>query len=352
MRTRFSPPEVEVGDRRGLMGYVSGWMYAGVGIIALSGLLVPALRFHPAWQFGLGLGCVLYGLITIADVVEWKRRPMSMHVAAMVAALPVIALALWATGGARSYLKPVLLLAPIHWGFFVRRRRMLAGLCGGFILMYWTPLLYQPVAHKQWSIAITATMSLAIVAVAAALSLIRARLDATEAQLRELASVDPLTGLLNRRGFHGALNQLVESADAERHTYLILLDLDHLKLLNDTHGHAVGDEALRRFAERLSAAARSCDVVARLGGDEFAVAGHTREPDAVDRVASRLEIAVAGEFGETEGVRIDATTGWSVIAEPVGDAVAEAENLMLAADERLLTNKRHRHGRPQPALAG
>jgi diguanylate cyclase (GGDEF)-like protein len=349
---RFSPPEVEVGDRRGLMGYVSGWMYTGVGIIGLSGLLVPALRFHPAWQFGLGVACVLYGLITVAGVVEWRRRPMSTHIAAMVAAMPVIALALWATGGSRSYLKPVLLLAPIHWGFFVRRRRTLAALCCGFILMYWTPLLYQPVAHKQWSIAITATMSLAVLVVAGALSLIRARLDAAEAELRELASIDHLTGLLNRRGFHTALHQLVETADAERRTYLILLDLDHLKLLNDTHGHPVGDEALRRFAERLSAGARTGDVVARLGGDEFAVAGHTREPEAVDRVASRLEIAVAGEFGDTEGVRIDATTGWSVIVQPDGDVTADAENLMQTADERLLTNKRHRHSRPQPALAG
>jgi diguanylate cyclase (GGDEF)-like protein len=324
------------------MGYVSGWMYAGVGVIGLFGLAVPALRFHPAWQLGLGLASLLYGVITIIDAFNWKSRPIWVHVAAMAAALPVIALALWATGGSHSYLKPVLLLAPIHWGFFLRDRRTLALLCLGFILMYWTPLLYQARAQQDGSVAITVSISLTIIVIAAALSLVRERLDTAEDQLRELASVDPLTGLLNRRGFRAALHRLVESSDAARSTYLILLDLDHLKRLNDTHGHPVGDEALRRFAERLTAGARAGDVIARLGGDEFAVAGHTLGADTVDRVASRLEIAVSGELCGTEGIRIDATTGWSVSDERAADTASGAEELMRAADARLLVNKRNR----------
>jgi diguanylate cyclase len=104
----------------------------------------------------------------------------------------------------------------------------------------------------------------------------------------------------------------------------------------------VGDEALRRFAERLAGGARAGDVVARLGGDEFAVAGHTRDPDTVDRVASRLEIAVSGELCGSEGVRIDATTGWSVSDTAGADTAAEAEQLLHTADERLLVNKRNR----------
>jgi diguanylate cyclase (GGDEF)-like protein len=178
--------------------------------------------------------------------------------------------------------------------------------------------------------------------IAAALSLVRQRLDAAEEELRELASIDPLTGLLNRRGFHAALHRLVESADQHGSTYLILLDLDHLKRLNDTHGHPVGDVALRRFAERLAAGARAGDVVARLGGDEFAVAGHTREPATVDRVASRLEMAVSGDVDGAEGVRLDATTGWSVSQPLAADMSAQAEQLLHAADERLLVNKRNR----------
>lgn len=66
-----------------------------------------------------------------------------MHIAAMVVALPVVVLALWASGGAHSYMRPVLLLAPIHWGFFVTRRRVLAALCVGLMLTFWSPLLYQ-----------------------------------------------------------------------------------------------------------------------------------------------------------------------------------------------------------------
>jgi diguanylate cyclase (GGDEF)-like protein len=330
----------DVGDQRWLMGYVSGWMYAGVGAVGLLGLALPALRYHAGWQLGLGAAAVIYGLLNVRDVLHWERRPIAVHIAAMWAALPVIAVALWATGGAHSYLRPVMLLAPVHWGFFLTRRRALAALCAGLMLAFWSPLLYQPVADG--TIGTLATLSLTIAIMAAALSVVRSRLDQSERALRELAQVDPLTGLLNRRGFRRALDQLVDSVPGGGAAYLVLLDLDDLKRVNDCYGHPAGDEALQRFAERLAAAARHGDVVARLGGDEFAVAGRTRDPDTIDRVASRLELAVSGELAGSDGVQICATTGWAVATMPALAAAATAEALFRDADEQLLANKRLR----------
>jgi hypothetical protein len=109
------PPHDDAGDQRALMGYVSGWMYLGSALLGLAGAAVPALRFHPAWQVGLSLAVIAYGILTILDVPGWGRRPLSVHVAAMAGALPFIAVAVWATGGAHSYLVPILGLAPIHW---------------------------------------------------------------------------------------------------------------------------------------------------------------------------------------------------------------------------------------------
>ena len=341
-------PEVE--DQRWLMGYVSGWMYAGVGVVGLIGLAMPALRFHPAWQLGLSLAAIAYGVLNIFGLLHWERRPIGMHIAAMAVALPVIAVALWATGGAHSYLRPVLLLAPVHWGFFLGRPRALAALCAGLILMYWTPLLYQQVVQN--TIATLATLSLTIAVVAGALNLVRHRLDATERKLRDLAQLDPLTSLLNRRGFRSALHRLVASVRGDVATYLILLDLDDLKQVNDSYGHPVGDEALRRFAERLAAGARHGDVVARLGGDEFAVAGQTRDATTIDRVASRLELAVGGELAGTGGVQIGATTGWAIAAAPVADASAVADALFRDADHLLLANKRRRRAAGRSAPPG
>lgn len=90
--------------------------------------------------------------------------------------------------------------------------------------------------------------------------------------LQYLADHDPLTSLYTRRRFSDELErQLRLAARAKHPPALVIFDLDHLKAVNDTHGHAAGDALLKAFAEVLRARARATDIVARLGGDEFAV---------------------------------------------------------------------------------
>jgi len=94
--------------------------------------------------------------------------------------------------------------------------------------------------------------------------------DALIQKLRSLSSTDPLTGLLNRRAFFEAAER--ELSNAERHGFevaVLLLDLDHFKAINDTHGHAVGDKALVAVANALQGAVRQGDVLGRYGGEEF-----------------------------------------------------------------------------------
>ena len=85
-------------------------------------------------------------------------------------------------------------------------------------------------------------------------------------RLGHAASHDALTGLFNR----GAYDLWMESADKE-HMALILIDVDHFKTINDTYGHAVGDQVLQRVAELLKSSFRSVDILCRTGGDEFVV---------------------------------------------------------------------------------
>lgn len=97
-------------------------------------------------------------------------------------------------------------------------------------------------------------------------------LGSAHAQLTQLAHHDVLTGLANRALFHARLgSELLDAQRAEGRLAVLLLDVDHFKDINDTLGHPVGDELLRRVATRLSALVRSTDMVARLGGDEFAL---------------------------------------------------------------------------------
>ena len=93
-----------------------------------------------------------------------------------------------------------------------------------------------------------------------------------ERQLRSRADNDPLTGLPNRALFFDRLGRaLAQARQSSSGVGVLFLDVDRFKLVNDTHGHAVGDAVLIEFGKRLRGAVRATDMVARLGGDEFAI---------------------------------------------------------------------------------
>ena len=97
-------------------------------------------------------------------------------------------------------------------------------------------------------------------------------LEAAQAQLQELAYSDPLTGLVNRQAFDDRRHQAVELAKRNDHSvYMLVMDLDGFKAVNDTRGHHAGDAILREIGRRLRSGLRKADTIARQGGDEFAV---------------------------------------------------------------------------------
>jgi diguanylate cyclase (GGDEF)-like protein len=160
-------------------------------------------------------------------------------------------------------------------------------------------------------------------------------LTATLAEQRELASVDPLTGLANRRTFDRSLSE--EFARARRHgrrLSLVLFDLDHFKRVNDVHGHPVGDLVLRETGARLLGGARETDLIARVGGEEFAwLMPETAAGDAL-LVAERARSLVSGSPFPVAG-RLTASAGICNVSW-----AESAEDLYRRADEALYTAKR------------
>ena len=156
------------------------------------------------------------------------------------------------------------------------------------------------------------------------------------AHLRHYAERDHLTGLLNMRAFEGALTQRIA---ADRPFALLLGDVDRLKDVNDSLGHAEGNELLRRVAAALHEALPSEDETSRLGGDEFA---------AVSSLATREEAAAACRRLETiVGERAAAVTfGWAVYPADGDDALT----LFHVADKRLYEGKLSGGDRPRTGL--
>lgn len=119
-------------------------------------------------------------------------------------------------------------------------------------------------------------------------------LQRANAQLEELAMVDPLTHVLNRRAFSQRLQaELSQCRRSGLSLSLLLIDVDHFKRFNDDFGHLEGDKALRRVADALTGAARQNDVVARYGGEEFAVILPNTDGTGCRVVAERMRAAIA-----------------------------------------------------------
>lgn len=165
------------------------------------------------------------------------------------------------------------------------------------------------------------------------------KLAETLAALRELATHDALTGLLNRREFDRILAEEVERADRfGQPLALVTIDVDHFKRINDTHGHPAGDAVLREVARRLGSLVRTADRVARIGGEEFAIVLVQAGVEAAEEVAGRICRLIretAFPIGATVTLSVTASVG--VAACP--RHATTATGLLSASDRALYRAK-------------
>ncbi|MBD2837954.1 EAL domain-containing protein [Pseudomonas sp. JM0905a] len=159
------------------------------------------------------------------------------------------------------------------------------------------------------------------------------------AQLESQAITDALTGLLNRRGFHQALEASLARIERNGKRMAVLyLDLDGFKLINDSLGHEAGDRVLRRVAEQLKNCLRPYDILARMGGDEFTALLDTLDhPEDAARVAEKL-IELVSVRHRIEG--IDVTLGASVGIACFPECGQSVDGLLRAADIAMYEAKR------------
>src|SRR5256714_4708328 len=163
-------------------------------------------------------------------------------------------------------------------------------------------------------------------------------------QVRHLAVSDPLTGLANYRRLLDVLEAETERTNRNgRQFAVLLLDLDGLKQINDTHGHLVGSHALNRLAHILRIHCRAIDTAARYGGDEFALVLPETQYEEAERVANRIRAVMASD---PEKPALSASIGISIY-EGHGERI---EKLLSNADQQLYSEKQRRARRNHAPL--
>jgi diguanylate cyclase (GGDEF)-like protein len=165
------------------------------------------------------------------------------------------------------------------------------------------------------------------------LAQIRLVLSRVVNQLTRQAQTDALTGAMNRRGLMQCLELLHVRAQQAGHAYVILMiDVDHFKAINDQHGHAEGDEVLKRVAGGLRDGLRTGDVVARWGGEEFCVVLPRTDLAEARSLAERLKLQIAA--GTTPRVTVSIGVAESVVqTQRPEDVIRRADEALYRAKE-------------------
>ena len=292
------------------------------------------------WYLGTAVWSLLCGVVYVAVWASgglWRR-----------AGLLLIHFTMWAP--IAWFAERMMLRSLVYWGLgcvyllvaFTFRSRVRRGHIGGAVIVtgfaVWAlcflahPLLR---GHMPWDAMLTEVWNLQkfLVILGMILSLLEDETDRRRAE----AMHDVLTGLPNRRLFEDRLRQALERClRSGKSTALFVIDLDGFKAVNDTLGHGVGDDVLRRAAEALQANVRASDTLARCGGDEFSIViNDLQRRGDCERIAANLRAAVARVEVPNEGPALSASVGFAMFPEDAADS----DELYRLADRRMYEEK-------------
>lgn len=332
-------------------GYLVRWWHSEsdpsenywlAGVLYLSGnmaIWVGLLRFlghRPRWSANGTL--LLFAAVWLA--VAWLSYPQQVAASLLLSAAAcglsyhvVKAAAVPIPNITRQFVAAIFLVSAL-----VLAARGLA-MFGGF------PFAHLPVEQQSalGSIPSTALIMLRCFALLVLLHAIQ------EWRLQELAELDPLTGLLNRKGFWDKAHRKLDRLAPTGRATVMMFDLDHFKQINDEYGHACGDLVLKAFAKQLKNMMRPDDIVCRIGGEEFAVLLCDLDDSQAAPVAERLRQHWQQTRLQHEGKEIHATV--SIGISPSAQPPLQLEALLKQADQALYQAKAQGRNRVAMALA-
>jgi diguanylate cyclase (GGDEF)-like protein/putative nucleotidyltransferase with HDIG domain len=321
----------EGGRDRLVMARALGSLFTAGALIGFVSLLLP--HWHRTDEAGIAAACVIALFVGLAFMSERGRLPAWSFPAACYGATVLIALAIYFSERSDSPYAFYFVLVAMFSAYFLTAAQVL--LQTAFIASAY-PLTVAAMGHgggqpaQHWLMTVWT-----VLVVGAFITILRRRMGTLIEKLSNAASTDPLTGLLNRRGFQDVFDlELERSHRNGRPCALLVGDLDHFKSVNDLLGHPAGDERLQRFARLLTAGKRRIDAAARMGGEEFALLLPETDEHGAYVIAERLRLAVRDAFA-TDQVALTASFG--VAAYPTHGV--DGDQLLQAADQALYVAK-------------
>ena len=322
-------------------------LFGGGSALTLATLVLPRspqVDLMGAWAI------VLCSAIVAAFF--WLGRdslPIWTLFAGIVAGTAMISLGVWVNGerdGGAAAFNEVYYVWPVVFAAYYFPMRILvvelaiAAACYAAVLIVLDP---GSIGATRWLIVVTM-----LTGVGGLISRLQARVDELVARLSDTARRDPLTGLLNRRGFEERLEaELARATRSERPVGLIVGDLDYFKAVNDQLGHPAGDAVLLRVAKLLASICRRGDTVARLGGEEFVFIVADADSDAAFDLAERAREKVERAFADA---LVPLTVSFGAVSFPVDGTTAET--LIATADQALYLAKHGGRNRSERAISG
>ena len=308
----------------------------------------------PATPVWVWTAVSLLGMVVVYTSIRsgWSRRfaDPSMSVPQMVFAIASSALAYALVGAGRGGVLPIVMVILMFGMFAASSRQMLfislyAVLLFGTVMAWmawWRPLVYVPAVELGHFIMVAVTMP-AVSILAARLSRIRhrsrqQRIELKEAlvRIRELATRDELTGLINRRHMLALMAQEHQRCIRSGQTFcLAVLALDHFMAINDQHGRAAGDAVLRGVAQEALRQVRASDVLARWGGEEFVLlipdSRSTLARGGLDRLRERMALLRVAVAGADIGITLSVGLAEHHAGESVAQTLERADAALLEA---------------------
>jgi diguanylate cyclase (GGDEF)-like protein len=328
------------------MAYSAAGIYAGAAAV---GLLENAIPGGQTYSLIPGLAALVFAI----GIVAFGRR-LPRPVLALLGPLGAVLIgaALVDTRGFSD--SAVFYTFPALWTAYFFGMRGTVGIVVWIGVVQAVALLAMAPGHASIDRWIDVEVAVGVVAV-----VVRVLASNSERLMRRLVSdagIDPLTGLLNRRGFDARVHVEVARASREGSSLAVLtLDIDRFKSVNDIHGHEVGDRVLAWIGTVLTRHLRATDIAARFGGEEFVLVLPGTDAVAALTLGERLRRTVSedvpldgrAKFGISDALRLSVSGGVAA-----GDAPVDLQALLDAADQAMYTAKRNGRDRIVQAEAG